>query len=250
MPIEVVIKPALVKISEYSFITDPTKFKDYMNDSIRTGKASDFYKDPNITTVYYNAGKVLADAIKTAVDKYTDAPIDANKERIEVAMASGLVWMNGYAAQVQVIANLPANRATQDEAATNILQSFLKYQALTKTMKSTPENPELSGKVVAGPGAINVNIVNGATFNPLRTVIVSVSEPLLTNPITPPSIVNVVDGQLNIETFGPSTISVNVIPGKGRLAKFKSLVTGICHDSMDFVPVEGIKTVLYQQRLL
>src|ERR1039458_1786207 len=106
MPIEVAIKPALVKISDYSFITDPIKFMEYMNSSIRTGKASVLYKVPNITSVFYDAGTVLAGAIQTAVNIHTDAPIDANEELIEIAMATGLGWMNGYAAQVQVIANL------------------------------------------------------------------------------------------------------------------------------------------------
>ena len=234
MPIEVAIKPALVKTSDYSLITDPILFMDYMNDCIRIGKLATLYKDPNITTAFYDAGTMLSGLIQSTVDTYNDAPIDSNKELVEVAMANGLVWMNSYASKVEVIANLPANRVTQAQAAVNISQSNLTYQALTQVSKGTPVSPDLAGKVGTGPGAVDVSIINVEPFNPSRTLIVSVQQPLLTDPITPPANVTVVGDQMNIQTFGPTNISIKIIPGKGRLARFKALVTGVFQDFYGF----------------
>jgi hypothetical protein len=234
MPVEITIKQALVKRTVYSLILDPALFKTYLDNCIRIGKLSALYKDPNILIAFYNSGTTLSTAIQTAINANTDAPILTNEEQIALAMAAGLGWLNSYADQVEVIANLAVNRVTQEQAAINITQSNLSYQSLAPVSKGVPVAPSFAGEVGTGPGAIDININNLEPYNPSRTVLISISDPLVTDPITPPSIVSVVNGQMNIQTFGPSNISIVIIPGKGRLAKFKALVTGIYHNFYGF----------------
>jgi hypothetical protein len=234
MPIIVTIKPAFVKTTDYSTITDPITFMDFMNDCIRIGKLAALYKDPAIPIAFYDSGTLLSSLIQSTVNTYNDAPIEANEEQVEIAVANGLVWMNSYASKVEVIANLPVNRTTQGQAAANILFSNLNYQALTQVKKGTPLPLDLAGKIGVGLGAVDLSIINDEPFNPSRSLLVSVQQVLVTDPVTAPSVVTVVGDQMNIQTFGPTTISIKFIPGKGRLAKFKALVTGVYHDFYGF----------------
>lgn len=197
--------------------------KQYVLDSVAAGSAATLFANPAILTAFYTTMTSAATAIQTAINVWTLAPTKGNKKAIKDAMDAAKVIMKSYALQVQVIANLPINAATREQAATNIEQSHLTPQKLGTTKKGKPVQPVITAKNI-GTGTVEAKIINPNPFeSPKITFFVAISKAPITLPVTPEAVVTVVDGQLKIIAAYAYQFFLLSIDAKGRVVTFKTL---------------------------
>lgn len=214
-----------VKTTVFSRIEDPAQLRQYVIDSIEKGSISALYMDPNILAAFYSDGVDRAKDIQLAIDAHALSPVASNETAIKNKMALAVLWLKDYSKQVEDIANLPANRTTVEEAATNIQISFLTNQKLESESSSKPDVPlfTVSSK---GNGGIGAMITNGDAYKPKRACFTAIQMPDATVPATPDPIVTLINGQLKIITAGNAEVITKTISGKGRTTTLNASNTG------------------------
>ncbi len=200
-------------------ITRPAKVKAYIDGAVATGSAATLFKNPHIATIIFTNGTAAGVAIQSAIDLHTLTPTEGNHKAIFDRAYDGEIWLNDYSDLVETIANEPANRTTQDEAATNILLSYLKHQKLDYAPKGTPETPELKVKNV-GTGKVDVEIINWVSYKPSKTTIIMVE-------VSTGAVISLVVDELMIELTVKGQIVIKTSIGKGRFSHFKGLKPGV-----------------------
>ena len=193
--------------------------RDYIQECIAIGSVSTLFLNPAITTAFYAAGTVAYGALALAITNYSNNITTENLKIVKAKMALVVVWLRSYAAQVQVIANLPINCTTRLEASNNILASYLTPAKLISTRKGNPDAPLFNAKFV--DGIIVVNITNGKTYHPASITIIAVAVPPVTVPATPNPTVTLVQSTATVSIVskvGVHTISKS-FSGKGTSGK-------------------------------
>jgi hypothetical protein len=221
-----ILKPVLVKTTIYSEITDPVELRQYGLDCVTTGSTYILFKDPAITTAFYASITLACGAIQTAINTHTTSPTEGNKAAIGVAMDALILILDSYALQVETISNLAVNAATREAAYANILLSFLTPQKLNANSKGDPQILELRVTDLGG-GKAEVEIMNGADFDPSSIVVFAVSQPATTLPPTAAPIVTLSSGQITmLSAIAVQMISMSV-QGKGRKMIFTGFTKGV-----------------------
>ena len=226
-PPPIILKLVKVLQTVFSTIEDPLVLKKYTTDSVTAGSNFVLYADPAIPTGVYDDGTQTAIDIQTAVDAHTLSPTDVNEKAITAAMVKAKAWLKKYSELVEPIANSNDNRTTREEAAINIGRSFLTPQKLENTKGGDPETPVFTVKNLGDDG-IGVQIINGETYSPTRTILIAVELPPSNTDVTPDPEVTIVGGQPKI-TFGgwAGDIYFDVASGKGRVCKIPVSKTGV-----------------------
>jgi len=217
------LKLVTVIITIFTRETNHFKLRDYIKNCIATGSIADLFKDPKILAAFYAAGTFAYNALKGAIDVWELDQTEDNLKIVKDKMALAVIWLRGYASQVQVIANDPANCTTREEAATNIALSFLKAQKLTKTKKGNPDSPAFSASITNG--VINIKITNGPAYKPTTINFIAVPVPPVTVPATPLPVVTLdrANGQVSVASkVGIKTVTKSV-SGKGQSAKIANM---------------------------
>jgi hypothetical protein len=210
------LKLVLVLITKFTSERDQDKLKDYIWNCLLLGMAAPLYESPAILAAFYASGNDAYDALALANSNYDANVTPENLKIVKAKMALVVLWLRSYASQVQVIANLPANCTTREEAAINIGLSYLTAQKLTASKKGTPQIPSLTGKNI-GIGTIEVAVTNTVDFNPssINFIAVEVPETPVTippSPFIPPAVVVLTAGQLTVSStvaVQTATISLN-----------------------------------------
>ncbi len=213
-PPPVILKDVEVKETVFSDIKVPADLKQYMVNSVEKGSNAVLYADPAITASFYAKGTDLGDDIQTAIDAEKLNASDDNKLAVSNAMSAGVMWLKSYGAQVQLIANLSVNRSTREQAAENILRSYLSYKQLTVGKKGIP-SPLVFTVEVIGTGKIRVTIVNGTINFPSRTNLIAIQLPPATTPPTANPVVTLADGQISVQLSGAAEVVSKSLSGKG-----------------------------------
>lgn len=221
----VLLKMVKVKRTVFTKILIASEVQTYIENCVSTGSGATLYANPTILTAFYEAGTTAAESIAGAIKTYTDAPTDANLKLIAVARTAGIEWLESYASQVEVIANLDVNRATREAAYANILVSFLSAQKLANSTKGVPETPVITG-TISGANIISIVVTNGATYIPSQTNFVIVQLPAYTTEETPDPVVTLVKGQITVSGASGATIYKS-LSGKGKSTTVNFPVTGV-----------------------
>ncbi|MEI6817447.1 MAG: hypothetical protein WCL14_12615 [Bacteroidota bacterium] len=220
------IKKVLTRRTEYTKITIPGDLLLYIIACIAAGIESTLFQNPKILTAYYTAGTAAKTALSDAIDNYTLFPIKANMDIVLDKMALVIIWLDGYSDQVETISNLPANRTTREEAATNITISHLSPQKLVSSSKGDPDTPVFTAKN-NGDGVIGMEVTNGTAYKPSNIVFVAVEIPFNADKFVPPAVVSIVDGQVIVQCSVGVITSLLTLSGKGKKPQFKTLKTGV-----------------------
>jgi len=211
------LKDVLVKRTIFTKEYHPVVIKQYIINCVSIGSddTNVLYKNPKITTAFYDEGSQAAIKIADAITLAGKIPLETNKSAIIDRMVDGKAWLDLYAGKVEVIANDPANRTTREQAATNIMASNLTQQKLANAPKGNPEKTKLAGKVV-GLGAIDIEILNGVEYNPSQTTIIAIEK-------SAGGIVTLVNGVLNIVTTNRGQVVIRAASNRGSFTHFTGL---------------------------
>lgn len=214
-----VLKLVAVLISIFTKQTDGPKLRDYLSNCLTDGMASILFANPAILAAFYTAGNTAYDALALAISNYETNDSTGNGRIMRAKMALAVIWLRSYAAQVQVIANLPANCTTRQDAADNITTSFLTPQKLTSTEKGNPATPLFNAKFV--DGVLVINITNGEAYKPTSINFIAIAVPPVTDPATPNPVVSLVQATATISVV--SSVAVHMVSrsfsGKAKSAK-------------------------------
>ena len=224
-PPPVILKDVEVKETAFTDIKVPADLKQYMVNSVEKGSNAVLYADPAITASFYGKGTDAGDDIQTAIDAEKLNASDDNKLAVSNAMAAGVMWLKSYGAQVQIIANLSVNRITREQAAENILRSYLSYKKLKSDKKGDPAALVFTVEVI-GSGKIRVTIVNGTSNFPTRTNLIAIQLPSATMPLTANPVVTLADGQISVQLSGAAEVVSKSLSGKGTSTIIKVSNTG------------------------
>jgi len=211
----VILKEVKVKRTIYTFNTTPAFIKQYIDNCVNAGSRSDLFKNPNIAAGFYDEGNAASGAIRDAINKHALFPTKANYDLIFVKADFGRMWLNRYAGKVEVIANDNANRTTREEAATNILLSYLTPQKLKNAKKGKPEAPEIVAVNIT-TGEIDARIVNGADYQPSQTTFILIE-------VAAEATLRFVKDQLMIEATNKGQVVVKTAAKKGKYTHFVGL---------------------------
>ena len=214
-----ILKPVKVKRTAFTFHLNPSDTKQYIHDCVNTGSDSDLFQDPHIETAFYDEGMEAAGAIDEAITACHLAPTKGNQQLIGDRVSEGVLWLHKYSDKVEVIANDEANRTTREEAATNITLSYLTVQKLKSFKKGNPETPEVTATNV-GSGKIDVQIVNGAAYQPTQTTYIVVEARM-------GAVISILRGQLEIKMRETGHIIVKTAARKGKYTHFTGLIPGV-----------------------
>ncbi len=221
------IKYILILRTTYSIITNGKVMRDLINETIAIASIAELYINPNIPTAYYTEGTAVAGAINTAILVHNGAPSPANNDVIQDKVALGVIWMDGLADLVEVIANADANRSTAEEASTNIKLANMVPQKLTQTAKGTPVTPVIEAENV-GTGKVAVkNVTPHGDDVPDETFFMAIEMPAVTVPVTPDPIPSITLGQFKVILAAAAEINTINCTGKGRTITFNNLKPGV-----------------------
>src|SRR5665213_462921 len=187
--------PVGIITTDYSKISDPAELKQYILDRVSQGSGSIMFGGINIPPAEYLAGTSAAGAIGTAITNRSGNPSIPNKRAVIDKMALGVEYLDGLAALTIPIANLPANATSREEAATNITVIGFTPEKLTSSSHGIPPTATFTATYV-GNGIIDIEITNGVDFEPVAVNIVAVALPPITNPVTPPPVITLINGQI------------------------------------------------------
>ena len=228
-PPPVTLKDVEVKVTVFTTIEKPADLGEYIVDCVEMGSNSDLYSDPSITAVFYGKGTDCGANIQFAITAEKQSPTEGNKLAVTNQMALGVLWLKSYSSQVEVLANLPANRTTREQAAENITHSFLSYQQLETVPKGDPESPVFTVESL-GSGNFKVTIVNGATYTPSRTNLIAIEMPPATVPPTADPVVALAGNQMRVQLGCAAEVVTNSLSGKGR-----STIINVLNTSSKFI---------------
>jgi len=219
------LKLVKVKITEFTDETNAEVLNQYLWDCLTDGMGSTLYGSPAILAAFYTAGNDAYDALALAITNYEDNQNPTNNGIVKDKMALVVLWLRGYASQVQVIANLPINCTTREEAATNIRLSHLTPQELASTAKGNPATPEFTASIANG--VISIKITNIHTYKPTNIIFVVTAVPPVTTPATPNPVVvlDKANAQVSIVSKVAVQAVVKSISGKGTSAKIANMNT-------------------------
>src|ERR1700722_16445290 len=96
-------KKVKVMRSDFSKIFDPVKLMQYISNGIAKGSKYSLFKDPNITTSFYDVGTGAWESIELASTDYTNSVNGGNVKTVSNAIIAGKKWLNAYADQVEEI---------------------------------------------------------------------------------------------------------------------------------------------------
>lgn len=213
---QITLKKVGVKRSDYTKIINSSKLVQYIINCVASGSKFILFKDPNITTQFYQDATDAAQAIQDASTKHTKAPTKGNLKAIKNKMARAVLLLDRYSDQVEVISNDDNNRTTRNEAANNIMQSYLTPKKLVASRAGKPSKPELRGKMT-GSETADIRIVNGKSYTPRKTNFVAINSSANAK-------VSIKNKLLDIEINGPAHIVFQSLDGKGRYTQFKGLI--------------------------
>jgi hypothetical protein len=208
--------------TEYSKITDPAELKQYILDRVSQGSGSTMFGGTNIPAAEYADGTTAAGAIGTAITNRSANPSIPNKRAVIDKMALGVEYLDGLATLAIPIANLPANATTREEAATNITVIGFTPEKLTASSHGIPATATFTA-IYVGNGIIELEITNGADFEPAAINVVAVALPPVTIPATPPPVVTLSNGQIQVTSKVSVPIITKTVTGKGRGLKLSSM---------------------------
>jgi len=223
------IRKVAVKRTIYTRIKRASVLKKYIIDCMANGMSWALFMDPHILAAFYASGLIAQTALNDAINAYTLSPTKGKMEIVKAKMALVVIWLNGYADQVEVISNADANRTTREEAGANISNSFLTHQVIVAEKKGNPDMPVITA-MNTGDGNVEVEITNGKEYQPNSIVIIAVEIPAIADPYVAPAMVELVKDQLSINCkAGVHTVMMS-ISGKGRLIGFSKLKTGVSYN--------------------
>ena len=229
-----IVRVLLTKFTKLIDGREGRELADYLWGCLTDGMAAVLYENPHILTAFYTEGNDAWDALDLAIRNWQAAPTENNLNIVKDKMALAVLWLRSYAAQVQVIANLPANCTTREEARTNIGLSFLTAQKLSNTSKGDPVTPEVTGKNLS-TGKAQIKIINTIDFDPRCSIFILVSKAPLTEPHTDDAIVELDEkGQIKISAAYDVEVFMIHLDGKGRTANFQGLTPAWGYDGYCF----------------
>jgi hypothetical protein len=221
------IKYILILRTAYNLITNGKVMRDLINETISICIVAELYINPNIPTAYYTEGTAVAAAINTAILVHNGAPTPGNNEIIQNKVALGVIWMDGLADQVEVIANADANRTTAEEASTNIKLANMVPQKLTQTIKGTPVTPVITAENVGTGKVAAKNVTPHGDDVPDETFFMAIEMPAVTEPVTPDPIASITLGQFKVILAAAAEINTINATGKGKTLTFIDLKPGV-----------------------
>lgn len=213
-----------IKRTIYSDITDGATMRQYVLDRISNSASSLLYGVPAIATGVYTAGTAVAAAIQTAITNYGLNETKVNFDIIKAKIALAIIWLDSLTMLVEPIANNPLNCSTREEAAINIEIAGFKAEKLIAGSKGVPDTALFTAEYV-GNGIIDVDIANGADFNPTNVIIIAISIPPITTPPTPLPTITLVNGQAIVVSKAGVTVISKTLSGKGRTVKLYGMDT-------------------------
>jgi hypothetical protein len=220
------LKKVKVKRTVYSRITDAGVMLKYIDDAMGMGSVAPLFKDPNILAAFYALGTAARGALKTAMDAYNLTNTKGYHDVVLAKMALVVIWLNGYADQVETISNSDTARTTREEAAANIKLSFLTPQKLANTSKGKPETPSFTCKKSGSD--LLCEVTNGVEYVPSTSTFFAVELPVqpLVPPLIPDPDVTLNGDQINVIFYAPGHYASQSSGGKGTATTLKSLTTG------------------------
>ncbi len=214
-----VIKQGKVKRSGYREETNHGKIVALISKCLAAGRGAVLYKDPNISALFYSDGDDAKEALEKAMSDYKNRTNGGSILNIENKMALVVIWVDSYADQVEVIANDPANRTTQQEAVANIGLAGLPAQKMGKNTKGKPAKPVLTGEYFSG-GILKIKLTNGRAYQFTSITYVAVSIPPASDPAVAPAVVTITGDQVSVKCAAAVQVMSKTIKGKSRTAKF------------------------------
>ena len=219
------LKKVITLRGKYRQIFNGSRMVTYLGNCIAAGSVAPLFLDPHILAAFYASGTTAKTAISTAITNHEAAPTVANANIVKDKVALAKIWLDSYADQVEVIANLPINCTTRAEAATNISISFLTPQKIVFSAKGAPDKPELVAKNI-GTSTVEVEVTNGIEFVPTSMVFIAVEQPPTVVPAIAEPLVSLTRGQL-VATCDVAIHTVMIsVEGKGRIVTFDVLKPG------------------------
>src|ERR1035441_9610310 len=219
-----VIKKGKVKRSGYRDERNSGKLVSLIAKCMAAGKGAVLYKDPHILALFYSDGNDAKEALETAKSDYKNRTNGGSILIIEGKMALVVIWIDSYADQVEVIANDPANRTTQEEAVANIGLSGLPAQKIGKNTKGKPAQPVLTGEYFTG-GIIKVKLTNGKAYQFTSITYIAVSVPPASEPAVAPAKVTLTGDQLSVLCAAAVHVMTKTIKGKSKSTKFTGAIS-------------------------
>ncbi len=221
-----ILKLVLILRTIFTRENDPVILLAYLKNCLTKGSTSTLYCNPHIATAEYTAGQVAYDALNLALSNHNATPTEDTLNIVKDKMALAVLWLHGYADKVVVIANDDANRTTRDEAKTNIGLSGLDAQKLSSSAKGIPDVAAFTAKIA--DGIITTEITN-EDFIVGNVVMIAVEAPPVTDPVTPPAVVKLVDGQVNISSKVALRTVSKTYSGKGKIMKLNGMNTKLAY---------------------
>jgi hypothetical protein len=221
------LKKVKVKRTDYSKIKNGADMWTYIDNAINTGTVAALFKDPNILAAFYALGIAARGALKAAMDAWVLAPTIGNMGVIRAKMALVVIWLNGYADQVETISNSDTNRTTVEEAAANILLAKLNYQQLTSGSKGKPA--VVSFTIKKSGSDLLCEVTNGVDYKPTSSTFFAIElpvQPPSPAPAIPDPDVSLDGDQINVIFYAPGHIATQSSNGKSFITLLKSLKTG------------------------
>src|ERR1700722_15891194 len=196
-----IIKDVLVYRTIYKEETNAGILKEYIYSCKGMGSVAALYKNTAIPTLFYTSMQEAGDAIGAAVSVWELAPTKGNLGLVHLSMEDGVVVMDSYADQVEVIANNPSNRSSREGASVNIDLSFLTPYKLDASPKGKPDQPVLVGTHFT-LGEVAFEVTNHGDTVPTQTTVILVQLAPVTDPITPDPVVSIVNGMPKVVFSG------------------------------------------------
>ena len=220
-----IAKIVKVIITIFTTETNAEVLRDYLWDCLTMGMAAVLFENPHILTAFYTAGNDAYDALALAISNWETSPTTNNKNIVKDKMKLVVIWLRGYASQVQTIANDTTNTTTREEARTNIGLSFLTAQELTPAKKGNPATPEFTASITNG--VISINITNGPAYKPTNIIVVVTAVPPVTSPATPNPVVTLDKSNAQVSVTSKVAVQavVKSISGKGTSLKIANMNT-------------------------
>src|SRR5665213_2235494 len=218
------LKLVPILITVFTNETNAKTLRDYIKNCIDKGSAADLFKDPKITTAFYALGTTAYTALRDAITAHDENNSTDNENIVKDKMALAVLWLRGYATQVQAISNLPLNCTTREEAATNIGLSNLTAQKLTSSSKGDPETAVITATYLGG-GIIEIIITDGVTFEAGSINVVAVGVPPITDPATPNPVISLLNGQITVTSKVGVQMTTKSLLGKGKKIKISGMNT-------------------------
>ena len=147
------------------------------------------------------------------------SPTNGNKLNYETKGVDGINWLEGYANQVEVIANANENRNTREQAEANIALSFLTPQKLTPSTKGVPVTPVFS-VVNEGTGIVKTKITNGADYNPSQVTFIAIEA-------SAGGVLTLSGADLKVVFSNIGSITLKTITGRSKTSRITSLTPGV-----------------------